>query len=80
MTYEQALSWIHGSLHLGSKLELKRMKQLLVLLGDPQKQLKAVHIAGSNGKGSTAAMCASVLQEAGLENGTFYLAVCHGLP
>jgi dihydrofolate synthase/folylpolyglutamate synthase len=52
------------SLHtFGVKLGLNNMKQMLTLLGHPQNKLKTIHIAGSNGKGSTAAFIASILQE-----------------
>ncbi len=48
---------------------LARMRALLAQLGDPQKQLKAVHIAGTNGKGSLAAMTAAILTRAGYKTG-----------
>jgi dihydrofolate synthase/folylpolyglutamate synthase len=50
---------------------LKRMDQLLKLLGNPQKELSALHIAGTKGKGSTALFVASVLQEAGFKTGLY---------
>ena len=50
---------------------LDRMAALLALLGDPQKQLRFVHITGTNGKGSTAAMLAAVLTAAGYSTGLF---------
>jgi len=65
MTYEQALAYIHGISWKGSRLGLERTQELLNKLDDPQKQLKFIHIAGTNGKGSTAAMLSSVLREAG---------------
>src|SRR5262245_33391863 len=51
--------------------KLDRMRQLLSLLGDPHLALKAVHIAGTKGKGSTAAMIASILSEAGFATGLY---------
>ena len=48
-----------------------RIKRLLQYLGNPQEQLKFVHIAGTNGKGSTAAMCAAAFQEAGYKTGLY---------
>lgn len=53
------------------KLGLENMRLLAERLGNPQKRLKFVHIAGTNGKGSTAAFCASVLQAAGFKTGFF---------
>ena len=66
MTITEALSFIHGVSWLGSKPGLSRICELLSRLGNPQKTLRFVHIAGTNGKGSTAAMTASVLSAAGL--------------
>jgi dihydrofolate synthase/folylpolyglutamate synthase len=50
---------------------LERMEHVLAELGNPERRLKVIHIAGTNGKGSVAAMIASVLQEAGYSVGTF---------
>lgn len=66
MTITEALSFIHGVSWLGSRPGLSRIRELLSRLGNPQQQLHFVHIAGTNGKGSTAAMTASVLSAAGL--------------
>lgn len=71
MTYEEAISFIHTRNHLGTRKGLARMRELLRRLGDPQRKLRFVHIAGSNGKGSTAAMTESVLREAGYRTGLF---------
>lgn len=70
MTYTEAESYIH-SLYRKAQPGLHRITKLLGLLGDPQKKLKFVHIAGTNGKGSTAAMTASVLTQAGYQTGLF---------
>ena len=71
MTYEEALSYIHSICWKGSKLGLDRTRELLGKLGDPQKELKFIHIAGTNGKGSTAAMLSSILEEAGYRVGLY---------
>ncbi len=52
-------------------LKLDRMRRLLALVGDPHLGLKCVHIAGTKGKGSTAAMIAAVLQAAGMRTGLY---------
>ncbi|OAH56149.1 bifunctional folylpolyglutamate synthase/dihydrofolate synthase [Domibacillus aminovorans] len=70
-TYEEALSWIHGRLRTGIKPGLSRMEWIMERLGHPERRLKAVHIGGTNGKGSTTAMLRSILSEAGYEVGTF---------
>lgn len=69
MTYEEALAAIHERHEKGKKNGIENMRILMARLGDPQDQLKFVHIVGTNGKGSAAAMTASVLQEAGYKTG-----------
>ena len=71
MTYEQALDYIHSRIHLGTRKGLFRMEALMERLGNPEKRMKFIHIAGSNGKGSTATMCESVLRHAGYKTGLF---------
>lgn len=71
MTYEEALSYIHSICWKGSKLGLDRTRELLGKLNGPQKELKFIHIAGTNGKGSTAAMLSSILEEAGYRVGLY---------
>ena len=71
MNLEQSLNYIHGLYRKGIKPSLERIRQLLGMLGDPHKKLKFIHIAGTNGKGSTAAMTASILQAAGYRVGLF---------
>lgn len=68
---ERSLAYIHGLYRKGAKPGLKRELQLLSLLGNPEKSLKFIHIAGTNGKGSTAAMMASILHKAGYKTGLF---------
>ena len=71
MTAEQAIEYIHSVCWKGSIPGLGRTQTLLSLMGDPHKQLKYVHIAGTNGKGSTAAMTASILRKAGYKVGLY---------
>ena len=68
---ENSLNYIHGLYRKGAKPGLDREQQLLALLGNPEKSLKFIHIAGTNGKGSTAAMTASILHKAGYKTGLF---------
>ena len=56
MNYEEALNYIHAVQWAGHKPGLTRTRTLLAALGDPHKQLRFIHVAGTNGKGSTAAM------------------------
>ena len=71
MNVHQCIDYIHSKFRKGSIPGLHRMAELLQMLGDPQKELKYIHIAGTNGKGSTAAMTASILNAAGLRAGLF---------
>ena len=68
---EQSLSYIHGLYRKGTKPSLHRIEFLLRQLGDPHKKLRFIHIAGTNGKGSTAAMTASILKKSGYRVGLF---------
>ena len=77
MTYEEALTYIHSVIWQGKRLGLSRIRALLARMGNPERDLKFVHIAGTNGKGSTAAMTASVLQEAGYRTGLFISPFIH---
>ena len=70
-SFDEAIKFISSTSWMGAKLDLSRITELCALLGDPQKSLRFVHIAGTNGKGSTAAMLASVLCTAGYKTGLF---------
>ena len=71
MTPEEALTYIHSVCWKGSIPGLGRTQELLQKMGNPQNQLQFVHIAGTNGKGSTAAMTASILRKAGYRTGLY---------
>ena len=71
MNLNEALDYIHNLYRKGSVPGLHRMQQMLEMMGNPQKKLKFIHIAGTNGKGSTAAMTASILTKAGYKTGLF---------
>lgn len=71
MDYEEALQYIHSASRFKGELTLRRMERLCALLGEPQKKMKLVHVAGTNGKGSTAALISSALIAAGYRTGTF---------
>lgn len=71
MTIDEALQFIHCTDWKGSILGLERMRLLMKLLQNPQDHLHFVHVAGTNGKGSTAAMIASILTEAGYRTGLY---------
>ncbi len=79
-TYEDAVAWLYGrvnyerlgsSQYAASDFKLERMRRLLEALGNPQDRIPAVHIAGTKGKGTTAALVAGMVQEAGYKVGLF---------
>src|SRR3954471_20764818 len=77
--YQASLDYLYGRLNyervgmprIPSELRLGRMRRLLRRLGDPQDALRIVHVAGTKGKGSTAAMLAAALGAAGYRTGLF---------
>jgi dihydrofolate synthase/folylpolyglutamate synthase len=71
MNYSEALAYLYGLQKFGIKLGLHTIKRLLSSIGDPHKQFPSIHIAGTNGKGSTAAFLASVLTKAGYTTGLY---------
>lgn len=71
MNYEEALAFVHGRPRLRKAPTLKRMRQFLTELGNPQTKIQAVHVAGTNGKGSTIAFLTSLLGQEGRQVGTF---------
>jgi dihydrofolate synthase/folylpolyglutamate synthase len=71
MNYEEAIDFIHSTYKFGSKLGLDNITRLTELLGNPQDSYKIIHIAGTNGKGSTSNMIHDVLVSAGYKTGLF---------
>lgn len=71
MTYDECLKKINSKLKFGIKPGLDRIKKVLNEIGNPQDNLKFIHVAGTNGKGSTCNMIASVLKESGYKTGLF---------
>jgi dihydrofolate synthase / folylpolyglutamate synthase len=78
MNYQETLDWLFAQLPMyqlqGASAYKKDLTNTVLLadhLGNPEKKLKAIHVAGTNGKGSTSSMIASVLQEAGYKVGLY---------
>ena len=69
MTRDEAVEYIENAGWSKTRLGLSRTRELLARLGDPQNDLRFIHVAGSNGKGSTCAMLDSILREAGYCSG-----------
>jgi dihydrofolate synthase/folylpolyglutamate synthase len=71
LTYAQARTFIYNRQHFGIKLGLDNITRFLARIGNPQFDYDTVHIAGTNGKGSTASFTASILKESGYRTGLF---------
>ena len=71
MNYQEALAYINDKDKYGSRLGLQSIGRLMELLGNPQKNLKYIHVAGTNGKGSTSSYLAHCLQSAGYKVGLY---------
>jgi len=71
MNYEESRAYIKNTAKFGTKLGLERTEKILELLGNPHKRLKCVHIAGTNGKGSTTAMITNILVSAKYKVGSY---------
>lgn len=70
-SYKESIEWLFGVRRFGSKLGLEYILHLLGLIGNPQNSFKSIHITGTNGKGSTTAMIASILGAAGYRVGRY---------
>ena len=71
MNYNEALNFISESHKFGMRLGLDNMKRLLELLGNPQEKLNIIHVAGTNGKGSTCSFISTILVECGYKVGLY---------
>ena len=71
MNYSEAIQFLYGLRWFGAKFGLENTRQLAASAGNPQNQLRFIHVAGTNGKGSTCAMLESIYRAAGLRVGLF---------
>lgn len=71
MSYEEARGYIDDTAKFGNNYGLSRTEKILELLGDPHKKIKCIHVAGTNGKGSTTAMINEMLFKAGYKVGMY---------
>jgi dihydrofolate synthase/folylpolyglutamate synthase len=71
LSYDEALNFLISLTRFGFNFGLQRVEYLLQSIGDPHRKLRVVHIGGTNGKGSTAMMTASILEAAGYRVGLF---------
>lgn len=70
-TYAEALDSVFSLAKFGSKLGLERIRRIMASLGNPERQLRFVHVAGTKGKGSVCAFTARILEEAGYTVGLY---------
>ena len=71
MTYQESIAYLESLSRFGIRLGLERMQELVIRLGHPEKKYPTIHITGTNGKGSTTACLAAILQEAGFRTGMY---------
>lgn len=71
MTYQESIAYLEGLSRFGIRLGLERMQELVIRLGHPERKYPTIHITGTNGKGSTTACLAAILQEAGFRTGMY---------
>ena len=71
MNYQESIGYLESLGQFGIRLGMDRIQQLLFVLGHPENQIKTVHAAGTNGKGSVTTMIATIFTEAGLRVGKF---------
>src|SRR6185369_1499731 len=71
VSYRDAIQFLYGLRLFGTKLGPENSFRLAELADDPQRQLRFIHVAGTNGKGSTCAMLESIYRTAGMRVGLF---------
>ena len=71
LTYPETIQFLYGLRLFGAKFGLENTFKLAALAGNPQEKLRFIHVAGTNGKGSTCAMLESIYRAAGLRVGLF---------
>jgi len=71
VNYSEAIQFLYGLQMFGANFGLERAQKLAALAGNPQEELRFIHVAGTNGKGSTCAMLESIYRAAGLRVGLF---------
>ncbi len=71
MSYQKSTTYLFGLQKFGIKLGLTNITNLLAILGNPHKEIPCIHVAGTNGKGSTSAVLSSILSKAGYKVGLY---------
>ena len=71
MNYQESIEYLESLSRFGIRLGLERMQELVIRLGHPERKYPTIHITGTNGKGSTTACLAAILQEAGFRTAMY---------
>lgn len=71
MNFDESIGFLRNLTKFGFNFGLNRIEELLRRLGDPHRELRIIHVGGTNGKGSTVMMIAGILQAAGYKTGMF---------
>ena len=79
MNYDQAVDYLNSLTKFGIKFGLERITALCHAFGNPHRTLRVIHVAGTNGKGSTATFISSILREAGYRTGLYLSPYVHDL-
>ncbi|HJK99044.1 MAG TPA: folylpolyglutamate synthase/dihydrofolate synthase family protein [Polyangiaceae bacterium LLY-WYZ-14_1] len=80
MRYPEAIGWLYALAPRGMRYELDRMEAVVALRGHPERRVPAVHVAGTNGKGSVTTLVAAALRAGGLRTGLFTSPHLHRFP
>ena len=70
-SYQPSLNYLYGLEKFGMIFDLTQVKRILVAIGNPHQEVQTIHAGGTNGKGSTSAMMASILQQEGYRVGLY---------
>ncbi|RLI02462.1 bifunctional folylpolyglutamate synthase/dihydrofolate synthase, partial [Candidatus Bathyarchaeota archaeon] len=71
MNIDEAMEWVYNVRRFGPDRSLEPTREYLKILGNPQQSFKSIHIGGTNGKGSTSAFIAAILEAAGYKVGLY---------
>ena len=71
MNYNESIAYLDSLGQFGIRLGMDRIKELLFVLGHPENQIRTIHVAGTNGKGSVSSLITDILRHAGLKVGKF---------
>lgn len=74
MNYNESIAYLDSLGQFGIRLGMDRIKELLFVLGHPENQIRTIHVAGTNGKGSVSSLITDILRHAGPQGGEVHVA------